>query len=158
MISSRRLTVDFGQFWLAPFGSYPVLNSQVEPTRVENLDAFAGSGTPWLLEAAVDGVGIIVGTCVRSGPVQVTLGDDPSAAPQGDGYWQERAELVVSINEELMVNSGSTFQEPLRVPAPAEPGPHRVIVLATGRGVHRDLAIDVTEDPVEEYLVLIKPV
>lgn len=136
----ERALVGYHQFALAPVGVDPVPDTS----------------RPWVLtQVSSDGRSVIVSTGITDGPVWLSVGE-----PTEEADWDAVEENELEIDGPLFYIAPVTaddFGVSQPVFSPQHPGPHKVTVYARGQGNRADQFLEVDEDPVEEYVVWIRP-
>lgn len=141
-IEGRVLQVHAGhhQIFVTPFGSQPMYGEH------------AGGV---LLGVAPDARALIIMTGCADGPVSIELRnlDEEPSSPPGSFEVQESVSLII---DEALSLFGPTAESAgaWNVLEPCIPGPHRVRISGTGRGVAPDFTVST---PSENYLIEIWP-
>ena len=143
MNSPSRALVGYHQFALAP-----VVNAVPDPARPFDL-----------LQVTDDGRGLMVATGITDGPVWLSVGRPDPAGPRPGVSWDATDEAAMSITSDLIYIAPTTEDSGVEQPvfSPTKPGPHRVTVFAWGINNAPDQFLSPTADPVEEYVVWIRP-
>ncbi|WP_432877442.1 hypothetical protein ACQPYH_28730 [Kribbella sp. CA-245084] len=140
--SSHQVMVVYHQFFLAPYGHTPILDS-AQPGR--------------LLVADPAGPAAIVRCGCAIGPVNVTIDVTTSNLPDlaaAAADWELGEEMTMQVRKDLYLVPLVPEGPIIKVYSPSVPGPHLIRAVARGRATHYD---SVVEEPTEDYLITISP-